>query len=110
MYISEFKYNLKPGVDINELKRLWEEMGLPTYQKIPGLLYMTTLKYTEKGDHSAPEWDYVWLEVWKDKEALDNAHRNDLFSGAGAWYEKFLGMVEKLLHHHAVSVSVYQNK
>jgi hypothetical protein len=110
MYISELKYNLKPGVNPSEVQRVWEEKGLPTYQRIPGLLSMATFQYTERWDHSAPEWQYVWVEVWESKEALANAHKNKLFSGAREWFRIFRDeMAEKGMGHHAIQLSSYQN-
>jgi quinol monooxygenase YgiN len=110
MYISEIKFNLKPGIDFNEARRLFDEMALPTYRKIPGLLFMTTFKYTEGWNHDNPryignEWEYVHIEVYESKEAIENAHRNDLYSGANAWFQKFMEIVEKYSGTHATEIA-----
>lgn len=72
MYIFEMQYKLKPDADIDEGLRLYNEVAVPIYRKIPGLRFTAHYKYSGTGGEP-PEWDRVYLEVWESKEAHDKA-------------------------------------
>jgi len=54
MVINEFRYKLKPGADVDELLRLFNELALPVYSKIPGFISMGVIQldFVTLGLHS----------------------------------------------------------
>ena len=97
MYIVEVQYKLKPDADVEEAKRLYNEIALPIYRKIPGLKFNAYFEY----DREPFEWDCVYLEVWDSKEAHDKAlgtyigMNTDSELAKTGYYEKIGPMSEK---------------
>ena len=99
MFVNQIFYNIKSGVDTSETDRLWEEIAIPIYKKIPGLLATYTLKCTGvsglPGTDSSFKWDYVFVEVWESEEAIKNALGK--FTGFGDSELGRTGIYEKVL-------------
>ena len=100
MYIFEAQFNLKPDAVAEEMLRLFNELAVPIFRKIPGLISMSIYKYSVAGDNP-PEWEYAWVEVWESKEAHGKAIgkyigdvKNSELAKTG-YYDKFLPMMEK---------------
>ena len=100
MYIFEMQYKLKSDADVDEGRRLYNEVAAPIHRKIPGLRFTAHYEYSGTGD-KPPEWDYVYLEVWESKEAHDKAMGKYIGRGTSGelakkgYYEKVMPMVEK---------------
>lgn len=100
MYIFELQYKLKPDADVGEGLRLYNDIAVPIYRKIPGLRFNAFYKYSSAGD-KPPEWDYVYVEVWDSKEAHDKAMGKYIGLGTESelaktgYYEKVMPMIEK---------------
>jgi len=110
MHISEFRYKLKPSVDHNELLSMYDELVAPICRKIPGFLSATFCKYSGTGG-SEPEWDYVYVETWESKEALDKALKDGILGPKPdtevyktGFLQKAFSMMEKYSFARASSV------
>jgi len=69
MCIVEVQFNLRPDTDAGEMARLFDELAVPIYRKIPGCISANVYKYEAIGDNRSPEYDYAFIEVWESKEA-----------------------------------------
>lgn len=105
MVINEFRYKLKPGADVDELLRLFNEVALPIYSKIPGFISMGIFKYGElHWEQASTEWDYILIGVWESREAKEkavadgtiNIERKDKGLARTGYYDKVMPMIEKI--------------
>jgi quinol monooxygenase YgiN len=111
MEIYESQFKLKPGVDNDEGIRLFKELAVPIYRKIPGCISATIFRYMPIGD-TTPEWDGAFVEVWESKEAHDKA-LSDRYIGSGednelaktGFYAKVGQMIEKSSDALAIPVA-----
>ena len=101
MWIFEAQFKLKPDADADEMMRLFKELAVPIYRKIPGCISASILKYTSDFG-IPPEWDYAFIDVWESKEANEKAVKdgyiglesNSQLARTG-FYEKLQAMAEK---------------
>ena len=103
MYIYEMRYNLKPGADINKLSSLFDELAAPLCRKIPGFLFCNTYQCSRRSEDESPEWDYLYIEAWENKEAYDKAINDKLIGmdpdseiSKTGLPQKLLPMIDKL--------------
>ena len=98
MYIFEYQYKVRSQADVDEGTRLFKELAVPVFRKVPGLISVDIYKYSGVGDNP-PEWDYVYVEVWESKEAHDNANKDTGFRDSElartGYYDKIWPMIEK---------------
>ena len=98
MYIFEFQYKVRSQADVDEGTRLFKELAVPVFRKVPGLISVDIYKYSGAGN-KLPEWDYVYVEVWESKEAHDKQGKYTGFSDSElsrtGYYDKVMPMIEK---------------
>ena len=100
MRIFELQYKLKSGADIEELLSLFNEIAVPIYRKIPGLISATIHKYSSAAGNPV-EWDYVFVEVWESEEAHRAAVGKYIGINTGSelertgYYDKVMPSIEK---------------
>ena len=61
MFTFTLLYKYKPGVDANELNRLYNELAIPIIRKTPGLISVNNYKYLKSLTHqitTIPTWNY----------------------------------------------------
>ena len=101
MEIYEEQFKLKPDADPDEGVRLFYELAVPIYRKIPGCVSATVFEYKPISPNPI-EYDGVFVEVWESKEAHDKA-LSDKYIGPGednelaktGFYEKIGQIVER---------------
>jgi quinol monooxygenase YgiN len=101
MCIIDFQFNLKSDVDANELSRLFDELAVPIYRKIPGCISANIYRLDPLGEMKPSEYSYAFIEVWEDTEANIKA-LNDRYIGLGdselkrtGFYDRFGEMIEE---------------
>ncbi len=111
MEIYEYQYKLKPGADRNEGLRIFNELAVPIYRKIPGCISAIVFEYKPIPGPNPIKYDYVFFEVWESKEAHEKAF-SDKYIGIGedselaktGFYEKIGQMIEE--YSHALGTSL----
>ena len=107
MYIYEMHYNLKPGTDTDELIRMFDELAVPVCRKIPGFLFCTIYQCSVRSEDKSPEWDYLYIEAWENKEVYDKAMKDKLIGPAPGTEIYKTGFAEKFMSVLAESSSVW---
>ena len=65
-------YKFKPGINIDEVNRMYNELAIPIFRKTPGFVSVgiyNVYKHFMWG-HSEPGWnyDYACVQLWENKE------------------------------------------
>ena len=107
MYIYEFRYKLKPNTDVDELSRMFDELVIPICREIPGFVSATTYKYSSASGNNSPEWDYLYIEAWENKEAYEKAGREKLIGMEPDTKVYKTGFVEKFMSAFDSGTSIY---
>ena len=106
MFAFNAMLKFKPDVDIDEISQLCNEfVAMVLCEKIPGLKSASIYKNLACGDN-APEWDYVYVALWDNKEAWENS-LSDKVNGPDAkmarehkeLYDKLGSAIEKIIRY-----------
>lgn len=109
MHIFEMQFKLKSQADEDEGLRLFKELAVPVFRKIPGLISVDFYKYSKVGEIPL-EWDYVYVEVWESEEAHKKAEGKYIGIGTDSelaktgYYDKAMPMMEKFAMAFATSI------
>jgi quinol monooxygenase YgiN len=116
MWIFEAQFKLKPEADPAEMVKLFQQLAVPIYRKIPGCISANIFKYTT--DFNIPsQWDYVFVDVWESKEANEKAvsdgyiglESNSELAKTG-FYQKLGAMAEKSSMQFAELIASSEDK
>ena len=104
MFAFTILLKFKPNTDLDEMSKACNELlSIILSEKIPGLKSANCYKNTAYGD-TRPEWDYVYMALWDNKEAWENS-LSDKVNGPDAkrqrehkdLYDKLGSAVEKII-------------
>ena len=108
MFAFTILLEFKPNIDLDEMSKVCNELlSIILGEKIPGLKSANWYKNMACGD-TAPEWDYVYMALWDNKEAWENS-LSDKVNGPDAkrrrehkdLYDKLDSAVEKIIRFGA---------
>jgi quinol monooxygenase YgiN len=88
MYVTTVQFKLKSGVEHSEATEHFNNIMVPVYREFPGCLGVRLFQYIWSRGDEQPGWDYVFVEVWKSREAVEQAKTDGLLdrqTEAGVW-------------------------
>ena len=78
MYVTTVQFKLKPGVEHSEAIDHFNNIMVPVYREFPACIGVRLFRYIWSWDDEQQDWDYAFVEVWENREAVDQAKRDGL--------------------------------